>query len=351
MLTVLREISAFLLFVALVAGLAQQARRLRRMPVGLAGAVGLALLVAVEVPLFHLLSALQALHAVPVALAHAALVALVLRPARLPRVPRRALWLLPPFALALLSSLRYSPSNPDAQVYHLARVAHWIQNGSVGLYPSPIFAQNAHAAAGEYLLLQLQLVAGTDKLAFLPQLLAWVLLAASAPAVARLAGAPSRLARWAFLPVGTLPMAVLQAGTAQNDLLAAVMAVAAGAAALPFLHARVPRLADGLLLGASVAAAAALKVLGLLAAAPLLLIAVLRLVARAVRQPRALLPGLLALGVAALLYAPEWERLRLLQSQPGYVLEWSYPAVGEWGSGPRTWCAACCGTCPVPRTW
>jgi len=84
------------------------------------------------------------------------------------------------------------PTNGDSLVYHLTRVAHWIQNGSVHHYPAHYAAQNEFSPLHEYNLAHLQLLAGTDRLDGFVQLLAVIVCVVGASEIARLLGGGRR---------------------------------------------------------------------------------------------------------------------------------------------------------------
>lgn len=138
--------------------------------------------------------------------------------------------------LAAASAVAYLPNTWDSMTYHLARVAHWMQRASVAAYPTNVIRQVGYPPGAEYLLLVVQVLSGSDRLANLVQFGCWLLLAASAPALARAFGAGRRLAPWAAVFVASLPMGVLQASSTQNDVMASLMAVGLTSASLPFLR-------------------------------------------------------------------------------------------------------------------
>jgi cobalt/nickel transport system permease protein len=62
-----------------------------------------------------------------------------------------------PLAVALgVAAFSYAPSNWDSMTYHLSRVAHWLQHGSVEAYETGIYRQVLYAPGAEYLVLLLQ---------------------------------------------------------------------------------------------------------------------------------------------------------------------------------------------------
>src|SRR5262249_16711830 len=140
-----------------------------------------------------------------------------------------------------LSAIAYRPNNWDSMTYHLARVVYWIENRSVGAFTTNNPRQVVLPPGAEYVLLALQVITGTDAFANFLQFGAWLLMVGSASTVARSCGGSRQLARWAPLVVGAAPMAILQASSTQNDLVASAMTIAMVFACLPFLHLRRPR--------------------------------------------------------------------------------------------------------------
>jgi hypothetical protein len=345
---------ALLVFAASYLALLDLVLRVRRRPLGLAAPIALALLVCYEALLLDLLSlgrwvtrpGLLLGHLLPLGVllgmrsgrggrSGAGRVGLL--PGRMLRRARRPGWTLglvaPLFLVLLVTAVRYAPTNWDSMTYHLARLVYWIQNRSVDGYPTGIPRQVDLAPGGEYLLLLLQLVAGSDRLANLVQLLSWVILAAAAPPLARLAGAPRRLAPWAAVLVAALPMGVLQATSTQNDLVAAALALAILSAAIPFLH-REPRARNGdlVLLAAALAAAVVTKPSAVLAAAPFAAWAGVCAVAAWCRRPgrlKASLPGLAA-AVALLAVVAGWEILRRRNASPDDFAQYYFAGAGAW---------------------
>lgn len=121
----------------------------------------------------------------------------------------------------LLVAVLGAPNNGDSMSYHLPRVMHWIQNGSVAHYPTWIPRQLYQPPMAEFAVAHFQLLYGSDRLAGLVQ---WCSLAGSALAASMIAarlgaGGPGQV--FGFLFVVTLPMGLLQGMTTQNDLVLA----------------------------------------------------------------------------------------------------------------------------------
>jgi hypothetical protein len=126
-------------------------------------------------------------------------------------------------AITLFIALTAAPNNWDSQTYHLPRIEHWIQDGSLEHYPSGIERQNALAPLAEILILHVRLLSGSDKLDLLIQ---WVSMFCSIFAVYRitrqLGGAETQSCIAAIFVV-TLPMGVLQSTSTQNDYVTAAL--------------------------------------------------------------------------------------------------------------------------------
>lgn len=127
-----------------------------------------------------------------------------------------ALWL----GVVALIALFAPPNNFDSMTYHMARVAHWRQNASVGHYPTNIDRQLYQSPFAEYVIVHLQILGDGDRFANLVQWLAWVMAVAAAHGTTLRLGASRRAALVAGALVVTIPMAILQASSTQNDLVA-----------------------------------------------------------------------------------------------------------------------------------
>jgi hypothetical protein len=116
----------------------------------------------------------------------------------------------------------YAPPNTwDSMTYHMARVAHWRQNLGVMNYPTHIIRQLVYLPFAEYCLLHLQVLSGGDRFSNLVQWWSLIIAALGVSAVAGRLGTPRAGQIFAGLMVVTLPMAILQGSSTQNDLVAA----------------------------------------------------------------------------------------------------------------------------------
>jgi len=134
--------------------------------------------------------------------------------------------------LNLIVVFTCAPGTWDSMSYHLARVAFYLQQGSFDVFEADYWAQVVHPTNGTALLLYTLLVTGSENLTQGVQLTAYwaTLLAVYGLSVSL--GVTRRAALFAALVFGLLTAALMEATTAQNDLL--VAAFVAGSAC--FLH-------------------------------------------------------------------------------------------------------------------
>ncbi len=138
----------------------------------------------------------------------------------------------PPFILMLpllfiicLTAFLYVPNNYDSMTYHLARVAHWIQNQSVGYYLTHIARQNQMGPGAEYLILFFQIISGSDRLANAVQFFSYLLIPIGLYYLMRVIRIDRKTIPWIIVLCMTTPMAVLQASSTQNDLVDSLLAL------------------------------------------------------------------------------------------------------------------------------
>jgi hypothetical protein len=237
--------------------------------------------------------------------------------------------------------------------YHLARVAHWIGNGSVAYYPTSNDRQNLMGPGAEYLILFLQVVSRSDLWANSVQLFSYATILASLPALARQGGIPRSLSPWAAVFFGSMPIVVLEATSTQNDVVAAMTLVALIFAAHPFLHRRPDqRQGEALLLGATVAAAYLVKPTALIVGTPFLSVVAWNGLRSLRRKPEApiWLKNAALVALAALVVAgPDLARkLHATHSIVGARYE-VYPFLGEWGDRAFNGVRALCQVGPSER--
>ncbi|MFO8166211.1 MAG: glycosyltransferase family 39 protein [Desulfatiglandales bacterium] len=118
------------------------------------------------------------------------------------------------FMIAVLSP----PNNFDSMTYHMARVSEWIQHQNVRFYPTSIPRQNHAMPLAEYAILHLQLLSKSDQFANLVQWLSFLISILVASLVAKELNVSKSGQVSVGVLVATIPMAILQSSSTQNDL-------------------------------------------------------------------------------------------------------------------------------------
>ncbi|HWA87479.1 MAG TPA: hypothetical protein VG710_14720 [Opitutus sp.] len=121
-----------------------------------------------------------------------------------------------------LTAFCAAPSNWDAMAYQLARVGHYLQQGSLADYDANFFSQEQHARGTSIIACALLTICGrSDRLVGLPQLLAYGLCLVAIHTLARQIGRSRVAALAAAASFGVLTIVAMEAPTAQNDLVLA----------------------------------------------------------------------------------------------------------------------------------
>lgn len=122
-----------------------------------------------------------------------------------------------------LTALIAPPNNWDSMTYHMARVAHWIQNQSVRHYPTHELRQLYQSPWSEFAILHLQILSGGDYWANLVQ---WSSMVGSLVGVSLIAeelGADRGGQIFSSVVAVTIPMGILQGSSTQNDWVASLL--------------------------------------------------------------------------------------------------------------------------------
>ena len=128
-------------------------------------------------------------------------------------------------ATSLFICFTAEPNNFDSQTYHLPRIEHWLQNGSLVHYPAPDYRQNAYGPLAEVLLLHTRVLSNSDDFYLLIQ---WISMVCCVIAVFRITqqlGGNDTQSWIAAIFVTTLPMGILQSTSTQNDYVVAGLLV------------------------------------------------------------------------------------------------------------------------------
>lgn len=109
------------------------------------------------------------------------------------------------------------PNTWDSMTYHMSRVVHWIQNGSVAHYPTYNLPQLFHPPFAEFGITHLQILSNSDRFANLVQWFSAVGSAMGVSLIAKELKANPRGQILAAVFAATIPMGILQASSTQND--------------------------------------------------------------------------------------------------------------------------------------
>jgi hypothetical protein len=144
----------------------------------------------------------------------------------LPKLPKLSVGMLVLLGILLAEALYFPPNNYDSMSYHMARVAHWAQNGNVDFYPTGIARQLFSSPLAEYLILHSYLLQGSDLWANSFQ---WAALVINLLLIVRIIGhmGGHRIQQGLGILVYLLnPMVIFQSTTTQNDLIAGFFVLA-----------------------------------------------------------------------------------------------------------------------------
>ncbi len=216
--------------------------------------------------------------------------------------------LAPVLLLLLFMLCKYPPTTWDSMTYHMARIVHWMQNQSIDYYFTSISRQNRMGPGAEYLLLFFQVLTGTDYLATSVQFIAFLLLPGAYFYLLRTLKVLQCYHSPIVLLTLTAPMLLFQATTTQNDVVAALAAVATIISAVRIFAGRIEKLstADFALFGLCLAVGFLVKPTAILVSLPLIGVLCLLRIGELLRNIALLLRGtLIAIGFLAITAGPD----------------------------------------------
>ncbi len=117
----------------------------------------------------------------------------------------------------LLICLVSPPNTADSISYHMARVAHWIQNQNINFFPTHVLRQIQHSPWSEFAIMHLQILSHGDRFANLIQWFCMLGSIIGTSFIAKLAGADKRGQILTSVVTATIPMGILQASSTQTD--------------------------------------------------------------------------------------------------------------------------------------
>jgi hypothetical protein len=103
----------------------------------------------------------------------------------------------------------------------MSRVAHWIQHKNVDFYPTSIDRQNWLSPLAEFAILHFQILSGTDTYANIVQWYSFFISIIFGSLIAKELDLSVTIQIFAGLFIATIPMAICQSTSTQNDLVAA----------------------------------------------------------------------------------------------------------------------------------
>lgn len=118
-------------------------------------------------------------------------------------------------------ALKAPPNNYDSMTYHMSRVAHWVQNRSIALYPTNIIRQDTYTPWAEYAILHFQILNDGDRFANCIQWFSMLGSIIGTSAIARQLGAGPQGQVLAAALTASLPMGILQGSSTQTDYVTA----------------------------------------------------------------------------------------------------------------------------------
>jgi hypothetical protein len=121
-------------------------------------------------------------------------------------------------SITLVVALVYLPNNFDSMTYHMSRVAQWIQHGSIDVYPTANDRQTHNPPLAELAILHLQLLSKSDRFANIIQWISFFVSIVFVTLIAKEFQLSPQAQLFAAVVAATVPMAILESSSTQNDL-------------------------------------------------------------------------------------------------------------------------------------
>lgn len=120
----------------------------------------------------------------------------------------------------LVGGLAYAPDFHDSLAYHLPRIMHWLQNGSMAPYATSIDRQIGMAPFNAMVIMQTMAIGSNDYFVNVPQWLAFAGCICGAGALAAQLGAKPGARLLAAFYFCSVPIAIMQSGNSESSLIA-----------------------------------------------------------------------------------------------------------------------------------
>ena len=140
------------------------------------------------------------------------------------------------WSLILAIAIVYPPINWDSMTYHMARVAMWVQQGSIDHFPAAHLPQLTYPPLAEWYILHFQILSSGDRFANTVQWLALVNCSITASLIARELQQSFPVQVLVVVIATTLPMGLLQGSSTQNDLVVSFWLLALTLFAIQYLQ-------------------------------------------------------------------------------------------------------------------
>lgn len=125
--------------------------------------------------------------------------------------------------VTFLTAILSPPNNFDSMTYHMARVAHWIQQHNVDFFPTSIPRQNFAMPLAEYVILHIQILSRSDLYANLVQWISFCISILGVSLIVKVLQGSKYAQSFSGLLAATIPMAILQSSSTQNDLVVSAL--------------------------------------------------------------------------------------------------------------------------------
>lgn len=161
-------------------------------------------------------------------------------------------WELVPVIIAcvtLLLALVYPPNHFDVLIYHMPRVAHWLQNGSLAPYVTPVDRQIGMAPFNAYVALQSYAPDRLDYFVNLGQWLAYIGCMIGVRQITITLGGNKLAQNAALVFAATLPNAIIQASNTESCLIVSFFLCAMAWLALQWIKEDQKQFQTGILFG------------------------------------------------------------------------------------------------------
>jgi hypothetical protein len=137
--------------------------------------------------------------------------------------------------LIVVQGYVYPPNNWDSMTYHLPRISHWILNNSIENFPTNITRQIYSPPFSEYAIAQTSILCDSDRFNYIVQFFYFLGTCFLVVEILKMFTQNKKILYGAFCLSITLPEAVLQASSTQNDIVHSFFLISALYFTLRFL--------------------------------------------------------------------------------------------------------------------